>query len=619
MKQAFTVVKEEKISIRKAAEKYGVNHVSLSRRVSGAVPVVCKPGPPTVLTAREEEILLKFVLDMADRGFGMTITDVRELAVRIVKQSGSERKCCFSGDKAGWDWYRGFKARHPQLALRKAEPMSAQRINNTTPEVIKDYFEKLAAILIRLEILNRPMQVFNADESGITCVHKPGKILTKLGKKAVFAKVSGERGTTTTILCAGSASGLVLPPMMIFKGKRLSKELTTGGVPGAYYAMSENGWSNRDLFFEWIKFFVANVPPARPILLILDGHESHMSLEALQFALANGVHLLCLPSHTTHVLQPLDVAVFGPLKKAIDKVSSRFMREHPHARITRYDLPSILNQAWYEGMQPSHFISGFRTTGICPLDPGKVLDRLPNMKGHLKPEVIPQGEASSGTSSEISIKTPTSLRLEPILVLPDSPKATKKTTRSLTSMSQVITEESFMKQLEDRRSKKTTSSNSSALSQNREKSSRSKSLKVNPTLSQHNKRISRPKSSKVNPTSTQHVDKISSRPKSSKANPVQRKTSTCPLGRDSTVCQTKSSRLALNIQAEEHSVCEKSSLVDEVEELQYPCKGCGVLYGDSELVWIQCDICNKWECEDCAEIDPVAPPDKFICFICCSI
>ena len=75
------------------------------------------------------------------------------------------------------------------------------------------------------------------------------------------------------------------------------------------------------------------------------------------------------------------------------------------------------------------------------------------------------------------------------------------------------------------------------------------------------------------------------------------------------MCQTKSSRLALNIQAEEYSVCEKSSLVDEVEELQYPCKGCGVLYGDSELVWIQCDICNKWECEDCAEIDPVAPPD----------
>ena len=145
MEKAFFAVTKDNLSIRRAADRYSVDHVSLSRRVNGKVPLKCKPGPSTFLTHREEELLLEYVFDMADRGFGLTITDVRELAVRVVAKSG--RKSPFSGNKAGWDWYKGFKARHPQLVLRKAEPMSAQRINNSTPEVIKDYFEKLAAVL----------------------------------------------------------------------------------------------------------------------------------------------------------------------------------------------------------------------------------------------------------------------------------------------------------------------------------------------------------------------------------------------------------------------------------------------------------------------------------------
>ena len=45
----------------------------------------------------------------------------------------------------------------------------------------------------------------------------------------------------------------------------------------------------------------------RPVLLIQDGHASHMSIGLIELARANDVHLLCLPAHTTHILQPLDV------------------------------------------------------------------------------------------------------------------------------------------------------------------------------------------------------------------------------------------------------------------------------------------------------------------------
>ena len=56
------------------------------------------------------------------------------------------------------------------------------------------------------------------------------------------------------------------------------------------------------------------VPPARPVLLIQDGHCSHVSIEGIELATAHSIHLLCLLPHTTHILQPLDVGVFKSFK-----------------------------------------------------------------------------------------------------------------------------------------------------------------------------------------------------------------------------------------------------------------------------------------------------------------
>lgn len=74
-----------------------------------------------------------------------------------------------------------------------------------------------------------------------------------------------------------------------------------------------------DFFVKWMRHFVAfvNASVTNKVLLILDGHSSHKNLEALEFAKANGVILLCLPPHSTHRMQPTDVSFFGPLKIGI--------------------------------------------------------------------------------------------------------------------------------------------------------------------------------------------------------------------------------------------------------------------------------------------------------------
>ena len=139
------------------------------------------------------------------------------------------------------------------------------------------------------------MQVYNADETGINVVYKPGRVVAMVGRKNVYSIAAGERGKKHTILACVSASGISLPPLMIYPRKRSVPEgMRAGAPPDTMFMVSDSGWMIKEIYLEWFKQFA----PARPVLLIQDGHASHVSID---LARANDIHLLCLPpSHYTH-------------------------------------------------------------------------------------------------------------------------------------------------------------------------------------------------------------------------------------------------------------------------------------------------------------------------------
>ena len=107
----------------------------------------------------------------------------------------------------------------------------------------------------------------------------------------------------------------------------------------------------------------------------MDGHGTHMSNELIELAQSNGVHLLCLPSHTTHILQPLDVGVFKSFKSNFSKACSEYVAAHPGRVITRDKLASFVAEAWPLSLSPLNIMSGFKKTGIYPINPSEVTDR----------------------------------------------------------------------------------------------------------------------------------------------------------------------------------------------------------------------------------------------------
>lgn len=92
-------------------------------------------------------------------------------------------------------------------------------------------------------------------------------------------------------------------------------EFMTGSPPGSEGIAHESGWMTNDNFMLYLKHFVKYAKPSvdNPILLILDNHASHTSLEAINYCRLNCIIMLGFP-HTTHKLQPLDVYFFLTLK-----------------------------------------------------------------------------------------------------------------------------------------------------------------------------------------------------------------------------------------------------------------------------------------------------------------
>ena len=111
-------------------------------------------------------------------------------------------------------------------------------------------------------------------------------------------------------------------------------------------------------------------------LLICDGHGSHIGGSFIAYCMQKNIQLLVLPPHTSHMLQPLDVAIFGPLKKALTKALSPF-HEAQLARIQKAEWLEAYVQARESSFSVNNIASAWRGAGLVPLNRKKALRYLP--------------------------------------------------------------------------------------------------------------------------------------------------------------------------------------------------------------------------------------------------
>lgn len=373
LERAYEAVVKGELSLRRAAEEFNVPRTTLHDRLSGRVQFGASSGPPKYLSDEEEEELALFLKNCSKIGFARNRLQVIGLVQQIVARKGIKAKVTHG-------WWESFRRRHKELTLRTAERLSYIRMVSSSPTILDAYFDMLESTLLANDLTEKPCLIFNVDESGMPLDPPSLKVVTTVGSKHSQTVSSGNKAQVTVIACC-NAAGYALPPMVVFDRMTLKPELVEGEVPGTMYGLSSNGWVNTELFHDWfLCHFLAYAPPARPLLLLLDGHSSHYQPAFIRAAAEEKVIVFCLPPHTTHLTQPLDKGCFGPLKMFWREECQNYLHTNPGRVVTRYQFSKLFSKAWFRGMTMLNIVTGFRVTGIYPFNRSALKPKEPKKK-----------------------------------------------------------------------------------------------------------------------------------------------------------------------------------------------------------------------------------------------
>ena len=192
MAKAVDAVKSRGLAVRRAAEEYDIPKSTLHDRVSGRVLAGGCSGPPKYLTVEEEEELEDFLIGCASVGYARSRYQVMQLVGEVVSHKGLA-----TGVTHGW--WEGYKKRHPKLTLSTAAPVSYARAMASNPEIINNYFDLLESTLVENDLLDKPAQIFNIDETGMPLDPSPPLVVARRGQKHPSARGSGDKSQVTVL------------------------------------------------------------------------------------------------------------------------------------------------------------------------------------------------------------------------------------------------------------------------------------------------------------------------------------------------------------------------------------------------------------------------------------
>ena len=128
--------------------------------------------------------------------------------------------------------------------------------------------------------------------------------------------------------------------------------------------------------------------------MLIDGHASHITVEFIEYCWTYQIVPLCLPPHTTHYLQPLDVGCFGPLSLAYKRQLDR-MNQMGIVHVNKADFLKFLRDARAEAMTLRVIQSAWASTGLILFNPDRVHMKLPRT---LRESISPPPLARTPTS-----------------------------------------------------------------------------------------------------------------------------------------------------------------------------------------------------------------------------
>lgn len=410
-------VKSGSLSLCQASKTYNIPKTTLHDRVNKKY-FTSKIGKRTVLTDEEESRLEQWALHMSRIGFGRTRRELVQVVKQILDADG--RKTPFVDNKPGRKWINNFFARHPSLNLRTTVQLGKERAIINKEKIVK-WFEELEKYVTDEVgdpmLLQDPTRIYNADESGISlCQTKNRKVIGETGAPVVYQYGNSDK-TQMTIMAAASAVGHYIQPMIIYPGQRFSYN-PLEGFEEAALGRSDNGWMDSEVFTSWLQeVFIPGVEARqvkKPVLLLIDGHKTHVTMKASDICVENGIEMYCLLEHSSHLTQPLDLRLFGLLKQSWREAVRKYQSENIGEFVTKQTFAKVFKQAWTKSATIEAAVKGFQESGIFPWNPQRVAESVKLVPSSIfineeekSPPPSGPSDAASQTTNQVSDIQPT--------------------------------------------------------------------------------------------------------------------------------------------------------------------------------------------------------------------
>ena len=172
----------------------------------------------------------------------------------------------------------------------------------------------------------------------------------------------------------GNAAGKLLPPMVVYKAKFVHDGWVNGGPKGSVFDCTDSGLFDGRTFKKWfMKVFIPNLKGDGPFAVIGNSLGSHFSDEVINICLERNICFITLVQKSMHLCQPLDFAVFGPMKRSWRSLLNEWHKES----CSKGTLPKqhflLLLRHLLHDIKAENLVNGLCGSGISPLNKDEVI------------------------------------------------------------------------------------------------------------------------------------------------------------------------------------------------------------------------------------------------------
>jgi DDE superfamily endonuclease len=382
------IERDNKLSILAAAKIYNVSHTTVRQRRAGRPARRDTPTNSRKLTDSEERAIVQYTLELGTRSFPPRLRGVEDMANQLLRVRDAP--------PVGKLWASNFVRRRPELRTRYARRYDYQRAKCEDPKTINEWFALVRNTKAKYGVLDD--DTYNFDETGFMMgIIFPGMVVTTSDGRGKAKLAQPGNREWATVIQGVNAYGWPIPPFIILAAQyHLANWYRECDLPIDWrITTTDNGWTTNEVGLDWIKHFDQYTAPRTKgtyRLLILDGHESHHSTEFELYCQSHQIITLCMPPHSSHILQPLDVGCFGPLKQAYGRQIENLMRASIN-HVSKLEFLYAFREAFFASITERNVRGGFIGTGLVPYDPDRVLSTLDILVRTPSPIGLPLTEA----------------------------------------------------------------------------------------------------------------------------------------------------------------------------------------------------------------------------------